>query len=436
MSSRCRARWRVAAAVASAGFLLALGAASCGSAAEPAAEADSGSAVPLDAAPPADTGAADAMAADASGVDATSAAHDSGPGGDAARGTDTAPSPDAGPPPEDLAGPGPGDLQPDVAGDPDTGPSCDPAGLVLPVYPHDQELRINQLQAKGTHNSYHTASELDVPHWAYEQQPLGVQLGAQGVRQVELDVHYEPEIGFTVYHIAHLDPGTTCERFVECLADLRAWSDCHPGHHLIVIGVEPKDDVDRHKIIGHYAELEAEVLQVWPAERLLTPDRVRGDHDSLREALLADGWPTLGATRGQAMLLLLDSGEHRDAYLQEYAGLRGALFFTRNGQGLSWSSFLEVGDPRGREDEIRQAVRDGYLVRSVADEAYLSDEENALRAQAALEAGAHFISSDIPAPVPGRGYSFEIPEGVPSRCNPVSGPIGCRPVDIEALPVP
>jgi len=342
---------------------------------------------------------------------------------------DATPAPDLGSEPADSGGPAPDAGSPDVQPD---GGGCG-AGEA-PAYPRDDELRLNHLQAKGTHNSYHTASELeDVPHWAYEQAPLGVQLDRQGVRQVELDVHYEPEVGFTVYHIAHLDPGTTCERFVDCLSEMRQWSDCHPGHHLLLIGVEPKDDVDRHKIIGHYDELEAEILSVWPAERLLTPDRVRGQHPSLRAALQAEGWPTLGATRGQAMLLLLDSGEHRDHYLQERPGLEGALFFTRGGQGEPWSSLIEVGDPRGRQEEIIQAVGAGYLVRSVADEAYLGDEENSERAAAALAAGAHFISSDLPAPVEGRGYSFEVPLGAPSRCNPLTAPPECTASDIEAL---
>lgn len=56
-------------------------------------------------------------------------------------------------------------------------------------YPRDGELRVNHVQAKGTHDSYHIApSEDTIEPWAYTHAPLGEQLGAQGARQVELDV--------------------------------------------------------------------------------------------------------------------------------------------------------------------------------------------------------------------------------------------------------
>src|SRR5262245_16488950 len=62
-----------------------------------------------------------------------------------------------------------------------TGPTFD--------YPRDGELRLNHLQAKGTHNSYHIAPEGDlIPALEYTHMPLDVQLSSQGVRQFELDV--------------------------------------------------------------------------------------------------------------------------------------------------------------------------------------------------------------------------------------------------------
>ena len=50
---------------------------------------------------------------------------------------------------------------------------------------------------------------------------------------------------------------------------------------------------------------------------------------------------------------------------------------------------------------------------------------------AALATGAHFISSDFPADPGGGDYWFDVPFGNPSRCNPVTAPIGCTPADIE-----
>jgi hypothetical protein len=42
------------------------------------------------------------------------------------------------------------------------------------------------------------------------------------------------------------------------------------------------------------------------------------------------------------------------------------------------------------------------------------------------------VSTDYPVPDPVFSpYMVEIPEGVPARCNPISAPAECEPVDIE-----
>ena len=198
-----------------------------------------------------------------------------------------------------------GDLQ-DAAADvpevsqPDAVPDSTPE--IIPfVGPLDDVLRLNHLQVKGTHNSYHVQSEGAVPQWFYTHAPLNVQLQDQGVRQVELDVHWDPELpGFTVHHLPFVDPGTTCETFKECLSVLKGWSDAHPGHQVLFVLVEPKDEIDDEKITGHYDDLDNEILSVWPRDRLVVPDDVRGGHATLLEALQTDGWPTLGQTRSKA----------------------------------------------------------------------------------------------------------------------------------------
>ena len=72
---------------------------------------------------------------------------------------------------------------------------------------------------------------------------------------------------------------------------------------------------------------------MWPPERVLTPDEVRGDRASIREALTLDGWPTLGAVRDKVMFVMLDEGEHRAAYLETFPDLVGAMIFMRGGRG-------------------------------------------------------------------------------------------------------
>ena len=80
-------------------------------------------------------------------------------------------------------------------------------------YPLDDMLRINHIQCKGTHNSYHVAPESSeiIMEWAYTHAPLDEQLEAYGVRQIELDIHYTPEGEFEVFHIPFVDQGSTCD---------------------------------------------------------------------------------------------------------------------------------------------------------------------------------------------------------------------------------
>ena len=47
--------------------------------------------------------------------------------------------------------------------------------------------------------------------------------------------------------------------------------------------------------------LDAEIRSVFPEQQMLTPDEVRGSHATLEDAILTDGWPTLGAARGTVM---------------------------------------------------------------------------------------------------------------------------------------
>ena len=80
--------------------------------------------------------------------------------------------------------------------------------IAIPDY--DSDVRINEITMRCTHNSYHRRPELlaDSSH-DYEHAPLDVQLGEQGVRAFELDVHAGD--GFPVFHIPFgVDELTNC----------------------------------------------------------------------------------------------------------------------------------------------------------------------------------------------------------------------------------
>ena len=117
----------------------------------------------------------------------------------------------------------------------------------------DDVLRMNHVQAVGTHNSYHVDPANGVPPWSYTHRPLDEQLEEQGVRQFELDLYYygfETPSHFEVFHLPSADDETTCRMFVDCLRRLADWSDAHPAHHPIVILLEPKDDFGRRPALA------------------------------------------------------------------------------------------------------------------------------------------------------------------------------------------
>jgi hypothetical protein len=346
----------------------------------------------------------------------------------------------------------------------------------------DACVHLNQVQVLGTHNSYHIRPA--DPLWSallafspvfhqleYTHLPLDQQFETQGIRQIEIDVFADPagglysvrhgliavgldpvshvpelsQPGFKVLHLQDLDFLSRCVTFIDCLQDVKQWSDAHPHHLPIMILIEAKDDVLPDPLnlgfvtpipIGtpEFDALDGEILSVFPPEQLITPDDVRGTHASVEEAVLAGGWPTLGEARGR-VLFTLDNASKRDAYLGGHPGLAGRVLFTNASPGDPDAGFVEENDPHA--PEIPDLIRAGYIVRTRAD----ADTEQARTGDttdrdAAIASGAQYVSTDYPVPNPdfGTGYFVAIPDGTPGRCNPVNAPAGCRSAFIETLP--
>jgi hypothetical protein len=174
-----------------------------------------------------------------------------------------------------------------------------------------EPIRFNHIQSKGTHNSYHVAPQHPfVPDWNYTHEPLDKQLGAQGVRQLELDLNRHVLDGhFEVFHVLGVDEQTTCRRFTDCLSSVKSWSDQNPGHHPVAIMLELKDPFIGDFADDYFETLEEEILSVFSESQLIIPDRIKGEHDTLRDAVLTDGWPRLRELRGQVFFWLDDSDE-------------------------------------------------------------------------------------------------------------------------------
>jgi hypothetical protein len=296
-------------------------------------------------------------------------------------------------------------------------------------------VKLNQLQVIGTHNSYHVRLPVqpgskpprrEVAEWNYSHAPLDVQLD-RGVRSFELDLHYKDGT-FAVFHVPLADEGSTCPLLTDALTTVRKWSDAHPEHVPISFLFELKAEgplLDRRIKEVDAAGLDKldEVLcAAFPAERRITPDDVRGEAGTLREAVQQGHWPTLQRSRGRVFFILHDEGKKRDLYVRDHSSLRGRAMFVRSDELRDDAATLVMDNPR--DPRIPSLVEAGYYIRTRADSSLRADSRE--RRDAALASGAQILSTDYPAgePQADTGYTVELP--APARVNPVNGPTSLR----------
>ncbi len=342
----------------------------------------------------------------------------------------------------------------------------------------DECLRLNHIQVLGTHNSYKLAPteklarlmNAESPGRAigilYEHRPLIEQFSKLQIRQIELDVFADPDgglfaeplgaiksndqrfirphemfqPGFKVLHVQDTDYRSTCLTLQSCLLEVRQWSLNNPNHLPLAILIEVKDGtpeprgnftfqeavrVDESNIFG----IDEEIWSVFETGHVITPDDVRGEHSTLEEAILTDGWPTLGESRGRILFMLDNEGSHRDAYLSRSDILENRVMFTSSDPGQPSAGFIKMNNALGGHELIYERVQAGYLVRTRSDiparEAITGDTA---RRENALNSGAQYISTDYPEVSPfGTGYIVTLPGAKgPARCNPVTAPPGCE----------
>jgi hypothetical protein len=345
------------------------------------------------------------------------------------------------------------------------------------------DLRLNEMQVVGSHNSYHIQpgealfallTDFAPPvaeSFEYTHVPLDEQFESQGVRQIELDVFYDPDgglyespiglqlatgdpmvtipgldlPGFKVFHVQEIDFETTCQTLIECLLDVKEWSDAHPHHVPIMILIEAKDDEIPDPLdlgflipppIGAFELdlLDGEIRSVFPGEQIITPDDVRGDRTTLEEAVLLDGWPSLTAARGKVMFALDNGGAKKADYIAGHESLRGRILFTSSKPGEAEAGFVKLNDAIGDFDRIQELVADGFIVRTRADspEGNEARNDDTMRRDVALQSGAQYVSTDYPVPNPDfSDYQVQMPGGMPVRCNPVSASAECTALLLE-----
>jgi hypothetical protein len=352
------------------------------------------------------------------------------------------------------------------------GPGCARAWM-------DENLHLNDIVTIGTHNSYKAAipdrimalirmgARTEAQGLDYSHLPLTDQL-KDGARAIEIDVVYDPDgglfahpagaamtgealsddyvatmskPGFKVMHVQDIDFHAVCITFIACLQELKAWSTAHPDHVPILVTLNAKDDsipmpgsaTPLKFDTAAFDALDKEVLSVFSRDDLVTPDEVQAGSRTLRDAILTDGWPKLGAVRGKFLFALDESGDKLAAYIGGRRSLEGRVMFVNAPENAPQAAYLTLNEttdiPR-----IAADVQRNFLVRTRADADTVEARQNTtVRRDKALASGAQYVSTDYMQPDTRFGpYQARMPPGVIAACNPQRRPERCAGLPVEA----
>lgn len=366
-----------------------------------------------------------------------------------------------------------------------TTPNCDP---------EINQLKINEIQIIASHNSYRLRTyqpiydfvlalinlipeEYNPVAWDYTHLPLEEQFSDYGVRGIELDIFHDPmgghfdnrqglilvneptssglpemlEPGLKVIHIPDVDYMTNYPTFKQALLALKNWSDANPSHFPIFVNIEPKQTTLKDFLPNNdfttafpftataLDTIDMEIKEIFgeDLENVLSPDEFRGEFSTLKEAALAKNWWTLEESRGKVIFILDGSSE---TYAENHPSLQGRVAFTYANNESDEAAFVMRNNSRAAEEEIKNLVEMGFIVRTRADSDTFEARDGDYTAwEAALRSGAHIISTDYYKP-DGRAdttetwtdYHVKFENNAPAKINPISSPetdIECDLVD-------
>ncbi|GAA3638218.1 phosphatidylinositol-specific phospholipase C1-like protein [Flavivirga jejuensis] len=312
---------------------------------------------------------------------------------------------------------------------------------------HNSDIRLNDIQVIGSHNSYKIPIEKPLWHYLhsvdsskakalqYGHMSLKTQLDL-GLRNLELDVFHDPSGGYftnpkgldiiksmekkplgfdkeeklkrpglKMFHIQDVDFRSHYLLFKEGLQALKNWSSNNPSHTPIFILINAKDQ----KVTGTKEPLaftkealdsiDVEIKSVFSNDKLITPDLVRGDFETLETAILTKGWPELEALKGRFIFVLDEKEDKINRYLENHPSLKNRVLFVNSKEGNPEAAFRIVNNPITDFDYIKELVKKGYLVRTRADAGTKEARENNYnRFEKAKASGAQVISTDYYLP--------------------------------------
>lgn len=308
------------------------------------------------------------------------------------------------------------------------------------------KISLNQIQVIGSHNSYKIGIDKPLLNYLadknsssmgleYEHILLSEQLNL-GLRGLELDVYHDPEGGYytnpkgleivkslgaeaqpfdvekklqmpglKVFHIQEIDFRSHQLVFKDALKELKKWSFANEGHTPIIITINAKDsEIPLTRTpLSFTAEalqnIDAEIREVFNEEQLITPDRVRGNFESLEQAVLTGGWPLLHEVKNRFLFVLDEGDEKTNRYLQKFPNLNGAVLFVNKEEGNTMAAFRIINDPIENFEKIKRLVELGYIVRTRADaDTQEARNNDYTRFHKAMASGAQVITTDYYVP--------------------------------------
>ncbi|WP_339794425.1 phosphatidylinositol-specific phospholipase C1-like protein [uncultured Imperialibacter sp.] len=332
-----------------------------------------------------------------------------------------------------------------------------------------QELKMNQMQVIGSHNSYKIGIEKPLMDLIVSQNPEAIGLAYThipltqqldlGLRSLEIDVVYDPEggrfshpkgldmltsmglepepynaetmnePGFKVLHVPDIDFRSHCPTFKGCLSDIRDWSQSHSDHLPIIITINPKiSGLERpgfaevlpfdRKVLD---ALDGEILEIFNDSELVTPKQVKGKQATLRKAIIDKGWPDLAKVRGKILFVFDAGNELTELYMEGDENYARPMFSSTNNDNPHAALFI-MNDPVKQEKQIAELVKQGFMVRTRSDadtrEARTGDKT---RFEAATRSGAQVITTDyyLKSLSPDKDFEIIFVDGRYQRCNPV-----------------
>lgn len=342
--------------------------------------------------------------------------------------------------------------------------------------PESVDIRMNEIQIIGSHNSYKQAIEEPllkilltkdsaVSGLDYFHIPIKEQLDL-GLRGLELDVLHDPnggkfkepvglgllreqgwdsipydtagelsQPGLKTLHVPDIDFRSHCLTFKGCLAEVKQWSSENPEHLPIIITINPKESglnepgaTDVFRFTKSVLDsVDQEILSVFSPSELITPDFVQGESSTLREAVTTRGWPSLGSSRGKILFVLDAGNELTSLYVED--GVTGKPMFPNVEAESPHAAFFIMNEPKEQRAKIQERVKAGFMVRTRADADTREARNGDLsRLESAVASGAQLISTDyyLARLSPSGDFQISLQPGKYESCNPLIAPSKCK----------